>query len=179
MQHAKIARTQHPVGHGGFHSGLISTVEGSPTACALPMSAPSQAFPMSVIAARNEATLSTVKCRSTGQHPTERRMCFLFHIFMLTSLTASIVCRRWCQRRLSSFLHGVVERLLSCFPSFSAVRYPDRRLTTSRAPEPGGSGEMRSGSSSFSRAGLTISPSAWRGTRRSDRRPVRWTPDTT
>lgn len=30
MQHAKITRTQHPVGHGGFHSGLISTVEGSP-----------------------------------------------------------------------------------------------------------------------------------------------------
>ncbi|PDS46343.1 hypothetical protein CO662_36150 [Rhizobium anhuiense] len=30
MRHAKIRRTQHPVGHGGFHSGLISTVEGSP-----------------------------------------------------------------------------------------------------------------------------------------------------
>ena len=30
MQHAKITRTQHPVGHGGFHSGFISTVEGSP-----------------------------------------------------------------------------------------------------------------------------------------------------
>ncbi|MBY3026066.1 hypothetical protein [Rhizobium leguminosarum] len=30
MQHEKITRTQHPVGRGGFHSGLISTVEGSP-----------------------------------------------------------------------------------------------------------------------------------------------------
>lgn len=30
MQHVKITRTQHPVGHGGFHSGLISIVEGRP-----------------------------------------------------------------------------------------------------------------------------------------------------
>lgn len=30
MQYVKITRTQHPVGHGGFHSGLISTVEGAP-----------------------------------------------------------------------------------------------------------------------------------------------------
>lgn len=29
MQHAKITRTQHPVGHGGFHSGLISTFDGT------------------------------------------------------------------------------------------------------------------------------------------------------
>lgn len=29
MQRAKIIRTQHPVGHGGFHSGMISTVEVS------------------------------------------------------------------------------------------------------------------------------------------------------
>lgn len=28
MQYAKITRTQHPVGHGGFHTGLISIVEG-------------------------------------------------------------------------------------------------------------------------------------------------------
>jgi hypothetical protein len=27
MQYVKITRTQHPVGHGGFHSGLISTIE--------------------------------------------------------------------------------------------------------------------------------------------------------
>lgn len=30
MQHVKVTRTQHPVGHGGFHSGLISTVEEKP-----------------------------------------------------------------------------------------------------------------------------------------------------
>lgn len=44
MQHVKITRTQHPVGHGGFHSGLISIVEGRPDGIRTPSDRPIASF---------------------------------------------------------------------------------------------------------------------------------------
>ncbi|ANP90562.1 MBL fold metallo-hydrolase [Rhizobium leguminosarum] len=44
MQRAKIVRTQHPVGHGGFHTGLITTTEISAPHISSASDSPTGAF---------------------------------------------------------------------------------------------------------------------------------------
>lgn len=174
MQHAKITRTQHPVGHGGFDSALISTVEGSPDGLRSANERPVTSFSYvyDCGSERSDAfnsELSLYRAASGGKTD----VLFVSHLHATS--TASIVCRQWRQRRRSFFpIWTSSSACFSFFPISTAVRPPDLHSNTLRTLSRGDSGEGQSGSSSFSRAGPTISlrPVAQNPTVRSTIRPL-------
>ncbi len=159
MQHAKIVRTQHSVGHGGFHTGSITTTEISAPHTMSAFDRPTGVFHYVYDCGSEQseafnAELSLFREQSGGA----TGILFVSHLHAdhingIDRLQAMAPARKAVVPYLDD-----IERLLFVLSDFERGQRRARLLTISEIPSPGGSIAAWSRSSFCSRADQTTHP---------------------